>query len=252
VLRQWRCLLLIVLAPMLLASGCMATGAEPEFEMLDSTEIVVYYARGHSSAAKDVLAVLEENQQRIIEDLRPVKKGKYAVRIYPTLQAFHEAMGSPDAPSSIVGMAWSDSELRMVSPGNPGPSHDYESMLKVAVHELAHCVTARVAVEKEAPASVWLWESIALYEAGQARDVFALPSMQAGQVPRFLGLTQQDRSADIYQIGYTVADYLIRNWGWEGVRELVLASGDVTEVLGLTEDEFYAGWYEFVSKHLGN
>ncbi len=137
-LPRLRRLLLIAIIPALLGTGCMATSVEPRFEMLDSANFVVYYAKGHNSAAKDVLAVLEENYQRIIDDLQPVQTGEYTVRSYPTLKAFHAAMGSPDAPSSIVGMAWSDSELRMVSPGNPGPFQDYESMLKVAVHEGDH------------------------------------------------------------------------------------------------------------------
>ena len=240
--RRW---LLIILVPLLFITGCASTDAELQFAALDSPNFTVYYTEKDESAAQDVLAELEANGRRIIDDLHPVKTGKYAIRIYPDLKTFHRAMDMPEAPDGVVGAAWSDSEMRMVSPANPGPTKSYQSMLQVAVHEFAHCVTARLAAENDSSACIWLWESISLYEARQERSLSDLPYMQTGGFPRFLDFTDAMQSSDIYQLGYTVGDYVVQNWGWKGIRDLVLNGGDVTRALGVTEDEFYAGWYGF-------
>lgn len=236
----------ILLIPLLLLTGCQHSVSAPEFETLSSANFDVYYVRGDQPAAQAVLDILEANQARITADLMPAKTGKYSVMIYPNLKALHKAMDMPDAPDWVVGTAWSDSEMRIVSPSHPGPSHSYASILKVAVHEFAHCVTMRLTAESDSAPCIWLWESIALYQAGQSRDLASLPYMQTGQYPRFLEATDPSQSTYIYQLGYSIADYIVHIWGKESIRKLVLNSGAVTEVLGITEDEFYAGWHAFV------
>ncbi len=234
----------VILIPLLLLTACQS-GADPEYDMLTSTNFRAYYTEADQTAAQEILDLLETNHDRITTDLRPDKSGQYTVRIYPNLQEFHKDLNMPNAPDWAVGTAWGDSELRIVSPNNPGPSHTYDSMLQVAVHEFAHCVTLRLAAGRDPRKMIWLWESIALYEAGQDRDLSNVPYMQTGQYPRFLEITDQTQSTEIYQLGYSIADYIVTTWGWEGIRNLVLNTGDVTKALNVSEDEFYAGWYAF-------
>lgn len=244
-MRQSKLIAICLLIVLLLASGCQQpTVAELDFLVLDSEHFTIYYTEGHEDPAEDVRAVLEANFDRIIENQQPAKQDKYVVWLSPTLRTFHQAIDMPDAPAWVVGRSAGVEVIEMVSPGGTGQSHSYEELLKVAVHEFAHYVTNRLAAEFKVPAVVWLWESIALYEAGQERDLTDLSYMQTGNFPSFLD--GSSGSTDIYHLGYWVADYIINNWGWEGIRELVACRGDVRQALGVTEDEFYAGWYEAV------
>lgn len=236
----------ILLASVLLL-GCAPTGASVEWQSKETARFVVHYPKGHDAAAGNVLQVLEENYERIVENLQPAHHKPYSVRLYPDLKQFHRSINQPSSPSWVVGTAWGDSEIRMVSPRNPGPVHSYSSLIQVAVHEFTHCVTMRLAGGKSNPQSyIWLWESIALYEAGQFRNPSSIAYMRDGSYPKFLDVRNQVQNPEIYDMGYTVMEYLVETFGYETVRQLVQKGGSVQAALGLTDAEFYSEWYAFV------
>jgi RNA polymerase sigma-70 factor (ECF subfamily) len=212
------------------------------FETISSDAFTIHYPRGQEETARDVLRVLEENLPRMENDLRPPKTGAYTVRIYGSVAEYHRSLGMP-VPDWVVGSIAGDSELRIVSPSNPGPANSYQRMLKTAVHELAHCVTYRL-TGRTPP--VWLWESIASFEAGDLLDPKQVSSLHSGSYPRFLSVTSQLQDTEIYQLGFTVLEYIVHAWSMESVRQLVLNGGDIGAVLGVTEEQFYEGWYAFV------
>lgn len=233
-------LLLLVLMFVIVLTGC---GSHPIFETTSSQNFTVYYTAADQAPAEDVLAALEASYEHITNDLKPHRTSDYKVRIYPTLEEFHSAISIMNPPAWAVGVAWGENELRMVSPLTSG--REYNTMLQVAVHEFAHCVTLRLG--KNNPYSwIWLWEGIALFEAGQFVDLTSLPYMQSGQYPNFLSITAHTQ--EIYQLGYSIVEYIVETWGMEYIRELVLNDGSVKVVLGLTDEEFYHGWYTFVSQ----
>ncbi len=211
---------------------------------VSSGSFLLYYPEGHQDAAKEVLSVLEDNHARITANLRPVRTGLITVRLYPSLRDFHSAIGRPNLPNWAVGAAWGDSEIRMVSPKNPGPIHDYQQLILVAVHELAHVLTKRMGLVAP-PHVAWLWESIALYEAGQTPHPAALRFLGTGKHLRFTSVTSALEKPEIFHIGYTIMEYLVERHGYEAVRELVVHGGDIEQVLGMSVDEFYASWYDF-------
>jgi hypothetical protein len=92
----------------------------------------------------------------------------------------------------------------------------------------------------------WLWEGIATYEADQFQDIKQLSSMRSGQYPRFLSVRSTTEQPEIYALSYTAIEYIVHTWGMERVRELIIDKGDIGKVLGLTEDQFYENWYDFV------
>jgi len=236
--------LVLLLFVVLVLVGCSAITKPGATLTVSSGSFLLYYPEGHEDAAMEVLSALEDNYARITANLRPVRTGLITVRLYPSLRAFHSAIGRPNLPNWAVGAAWGDSEIRMVSPKNPGPVHDYQQLILVAVHELAHVLTKRIGPFTP-PHVAWLWESIALYEAGQTPHPAALRFLGTGKHLRFTSVTSALEKPEIYHIGYTIMEYLVERHGYEAVRELVLHGGDIKQVLGMSVDEFYASWYDF-------
>lgn len=224
--------------------GCAEPAKQGATLTVSSGNFLLYYPEGHKDAAMDVLNTLNDNYARITVNLRPDRIGLITVRLYPRLRDFHRAIGRPNLPNWVVGVAWGDSEIRMVSPKNPGPVHNYQTLITVAVHELAHVLTKRMGPVTP-PHVAWLWESIALYEARQFPKPENLRFLGTGNHLRFTSVTDTLRKPEIYQIGYTIMEYLVEHHGYEAVRELVLHGGDIQQVLGMSADEFYAAWYAF-------
>ena len=236
-------LIICVLMLAVLLTACTSKVFSPEdFKVINSENFVVYHAPGHERAAKDVLRVLEESHDRVINNLRPDKDGPFTVRIYPNLKAFHKGINRPDAPVWVIGNTSSGREFSLVSPQYRRV--DYDTMLQVAVHEFTHCVTLRLIGGRDVQLMLWLVEGIALYEAGQFVNPAELPYMQSRDtLPRFLEMRQE--TAELYNLGYVIVEYIVEGWGMETVRSLLVFQGRVS-YLGMTDEEFYDGFYEFV------
>ena len=115
---------------------------------------------------KEILSDLEENLEsnydRIANDLNVTLDKKINVTIYPNINEFHKATGYIDAEDWLVGFA-RDGEIFMVSPLNPGSIHNYESLMKVIVHEYTHILVEKINKNTD----IYLNEGIAVIEANQ-------------------------------------------------------------------------------------
>lgn len=115
----------------------------------------------------------------------------------------------------------------------------------VAVHEFTHNVTLHLN-----PAAgnnpVWLWEAVAVYEA----DQFVLPSsvsyLAARQFPTLAQLNDRSGPYSIYDVGYTLMQFIVERWDWPGVRSLITMDGDVTRAFGLSTADFERDWRDFM------
>lgn len=114
-----------------------------------------------------------------------------------------------------------------------------------AVHEFAHNVTLHLS-----PAAgnnpVWLWEAVALYESGQFVPPSSVAWLSAGTFPTLAQLNDRSGPYSIYQVGYVLAEFVVRTWGTDGLRRLVLAGGDTSTALGLSTGDFEGAWPAFV------
>ena len=52
----------------------------------------------------------------------------------------------------------------------------------------------------------------------------------------------------VYQVGYTIIEFVVRTWGFEGVRTLILEDGDPNEALSVSHDDFQTRWETFVQE----
>jgi hypothetical protein len=114
----------------------------------------------------------------------------------------------------------------------------------VITHELTHCVSLHLKLDS-ANNPRWLWESVALFEAGEWVDPGAQPHFTNGATPTLAELNQiADRR--IYDVGYLLGEFIVSRGGVAALRALILNAGNVQQTLGLPAAEFERQWLAFV------
>ncbi|MBN2356426.1 hypothetical protein JXO59_09950 [candidate division KSB1 bacterium] len=191
------------------------------------------------SITTDILNKLESNYQRILADLQVEEMPMVTVEIWANNINFLEAMEKnigvkcPGATGYITASA-----LCLLYAGD---------VPQTAVHEFAHLVTMQVNIRIPNNPR-WLWEAVALYEAGDFVHPATLPYMVAGDYPTLVELNREYNSSDhkIYSVGYTIGECIVRTWGRGALIDLIKTNGDIAGILGLSIKEFEDRWYLFV------
>lgn len=213
-----------------------------DYVTLEREHFVVNYTQRDKTVIPDIVAALEGKYATVVGDLRPSKQPVIQITIHPDLTAFHRAIGAPpDAPSWVVGRTAADGSIQMVSPRNPGPSHNYQSIIQVAVHEMVHSVCLNL--NPRLADMTWLSEGIALYYAGQFRDPKTMPYLQRSEFP---SLDELNTTTKHYDVGYVLIEFIVGGWGTGAVRDLVAAGGNIPDVLGITVSDFESQWHQFI------
>lgn len=216
------------------------------------TEHFVFYCMDQDVKALDDLAeALEGCYERTTTDLGKAPSGKVKVNIYPDIDSFHNAMGRPNAPDWSVGEA-KNGALYMTSPLNPGPAHDYDGMLQIAVHEFVHII---INLFGNVPS--YLHEGVACYEAGQNRyetlSSFIAGQMDQNKVPSLSSLEKFNSSSEgMYQYGPAFVDFIARCYGFDAVVALLegksLATATGKDGASMQNQSFNEFWWQ----HLDN
>jgi hypothetical protein len=187
--------------------------------------------------------LLEAEYVRILQHLGVAAMPTVSVSFYGTHEALVAGAGpaAGPIPAWATGLVTSEERIHLISPAIAGP---YERAVTNLVHEFAHCVSLR-ANRTIANNPRWLWEAIAIYEAGQRVDPRTLAYMTAGQPPAFSRLNSFDNTL-VYDVGYLVSEFVIARWSAAAYRELLAANGDTSRVLGFTLADFEAEWFGWV------
>jgi hypothetical protein len=203
-------------------------------------------------------SILETNIRLIRRNLRSESRESIVVEIYPDLTAFHEAIDYPEAPDWATGYA-GNGRIQIVSPLNPGPRHSFDTTLRVALHEMTHVITARMATQR---IPTWLNEGIALYESQTADNIHATLARDIEQdlIPSLTDLDVELDARDSvstfverhgYEYAYTLVEFIVNQYGYDGLIELLKSPLDYRAAFELTEDEFYEGWVGFLHQAYG-
>lgn len=117
----------------------------------------------------------------------------------------------------------------------------------IALHEFVHLVTLHVN-PKFTNNPRWLWEAIAIYKS---ENQWKYANKPQDISPYFKSISENlnadfNDNTDIYEVGYTVAEYIDKRWGNDALVELVKTNGDLNVVLNISMGEFIAGWSSFV------
>ena len=243
--------LLLALALVLTSAITPAFAANTaDLKQQRETEHFVFYCTDQDVKTLDDLAeALEGCYERTTTDLGRTPSGKVKVNIYPDIDSFHNAMGRPNAPDWSVGEA-KNGALHMTSPLNPGPAHDYDGMLQIAVHEFVHII---INLFGNVPS--YLHEGVACYEAGQndyqSLSAFITEQMDQNKVPSLSSLEKFNSSSEgMYQYGPAFVDFIARNYGFDAVVALLegkpLATAIGKDGASMQNQSFNEFWWQFL------
>ncbi len=222
---------------------------------------MITYHGIYEGEAEDVGKTLEDKYARIRTELNDPDHGVISVFIHPTHKDFMKATGI--SSGTVTGTSRGPLEFHVlwttwynsIFPDNPRST---------AVHEFTHCVQLNILISKEKSALTsgdtqnfdkafekkflekypqWFWEAICTYEANEINALSVKYAMRSKP-----DLNKLNESNQIYLVGYTLIEYIVETWGKDKLPELITSYVDLERVLNVTEAEFEAGWYKFVSE----
>ena len=89
----------------------------------------------------------------------------------------------------------------------------------------------------------WFWEAISDYEADIVNSVSVKYGMSKDPTLKSLNNSNQ-----VYNVGYTIIEYVVEKWGRDKLRPLIKSYVDIESVLKISEPDFEKGWMEFVDE----
>ncbi len=190
--------------------------------------------------AQPILDRLEGEHARITESLGVTPDTRVTVRVWreegPFLARMERDLGTryPGAGGYVTG----PTEARVL--------HQSRSP-QVALHECAHAHSLRIN-PGFANTPRWLWEAVAIFEAGEFIAPRTLPYLVADQFPTLQDLNNFPgaEGRKTYEVGWLLAAFIREGWGLQAYRELIRTRGDLPGVLGLTESLFHQQWRNWV------
>ncbi|MEB2777564.1 hypothetical protein SYJ56_19770 [Algoriphagus sp. D3-2-R+10] len=231
-----------------------------EKQTLPTDHFNIHFHQVSSWDAERISNELEKNYYRITEDLQAPKHPKVQVYIHPNNEEFRSEVGF-DAYGAIKGV----DTLHLLYTGFPFSL--MMSMEKGAIHEFTHNVTLNILIQDAISSGKissivgfdslysqdgkrfdeiyprWIWESIAVYEADQL-NMFSLYMSLKDGFPTLKALNEPNNL--VYNVGYTLIDFIVHQWGKEKLLDLIKNNGDINSTLGLTDVEFEKQWELYV------
>jgi hypothetical protein len=210
----------------------------------NSPHFRISYTEYDKGQVKRVADTLEKYYLIVTGNLTTGEMAKVNINFYEDYHSLKDAVrfNVPDLPEWATGLATSATQIHMISPFHSRQSPD--EMIRVAVHEFVHCATLAIN-----PAfgnnPRWLWESVAIYESGQFRDPSQASYLVDHDPPHLKELNDQN-DPRVYELGFLVGEYIIVNWGYIKLKELIRNGGQVQRTLGLDEEQFIINWFNFV------
>lgn len=233
---------------------------EQEIQTIKSDHFIISYNGIYKSEAEKISQNLESNYSRVRTDLKDLKHETIKVFIYGSQQKFNLATG---LKGNVNGTSRGPNEFHFlwtnwfnsVFPDDP---------LKTAVHEFTHCVQLNILIDKAKETIItqdrltfdkefdkkfgaeyprWLWESISIFEA---KEVNTLSVKYAKS--KNLTLAELNKSNQIYNIGYTIIEYMTQKWGKDILPKLIRSFGNIEKTLNVSTEEFEKGWIAFLDE----
>ncbi len=238
-----RALLLAALWPVACGGGGGGSPAAPAASAVLALRLETAHFRIQADAVPDgvlqeVATALERELPRFQADLQVAATRTFTVRVVQDEAVwFAEVQSYFGRRIDTSGYVTGPEELRVLAGSR---------VARNATHELAHCVSL-YANPTIANNPRWLWESVALYENGELVDPRTLSYMVAGTPPTLAELDADvTASRRVYEVGYTIGEFVVARGGQAALVRLVQANGDTAAVLGLSSQAFVDEWFAFV------
>lgn len=234
---------------------------EKDTKTIKSAHFDVIYSGILQAEAENISKALEQNYERIRQDLADPKHDKIIVFIHPNQEEFNKATGLGNSKANGTSRGPLVFHLKFETWFNAVFPPEME---KVAVHEFTHCVQLNVLIhdalsrlsaadstdfdknfemkfEKEYPQ--WFWEALCDYEAGMVNSTSVKYGMKGKPTLKELNTSHQ-----IYNVGHSIIAYFVSKYGKEKLPDFMKSYGNFEQTLGITEKEFESGGYEFISE----
>ena len=242
-------------AALVLSAACTGSPVQPESRSGDE-QLVLRLSTAHfrvladraDSTVLDVIAVaLEAAYPRVTADLRTGEVAPVSAFVWTDERSFNTAMRSNLGQTwrGTRGYTFAGNNLAILAVAPAG------AVAETATHEFIHIVT--LAVNRTISNNPrWLWETVALYENREFVHPATLSYMRTGQFPTLAVLNASfNDSRQVYEVGYVLGEFIVANWGIDGLVRLVQANGDLPATLGLSVTDFEARWYAFLKGNYG-
>jgi hypothetical protein len=232
-----------------------------EQTVLHTTHFKINYNGILKTEAENISKSLEENYNRIRTELADPKHDTITVFVHPTQKEFNSATGLVNSKANGVSRGPKIFHLMYQTWFN---SVFPAEMEKVAVHEFTHCVQLNILIEdartkygdlhntefdkrfeKEFAEKYpqWFWEALCDYEAGMVNR-----SSVNYAAKKRLTLKDLDKSNQIYNLGYTIVEYMVATYGKDKLPVFIKSYGDFENSLHTSGKAFEQGWYQFVEE----
>lgn len=214
-------------------------------ELNMETEHFVFYCREQDKKCLDDLSnTLESNYDRITKDLKCKASNKITVEIYKDIDEVGRVTGLSCAGTAKNG------KIQIASPYGAGIP---DSLMKIIiVHEFTHIVVSYI--NRSLYLYPWLSEGIAEYEAdgppaADIRENMVSRMVSGGDIPTIDDLnTFIYKSDDLYACSYTIIEFIVKKYGYDKLIKLIKSPSEIKDIAGVTEDELYADWTDFLKK----
>ena len=231
--------------------GTAAPSSTPAFAgSYSSAHFVFQYTTLDAGNISTIASTVESQYPRIIADLSAGAMPTVQVTLYLDHAAMVAATQAVAGfiPAFASGLVTAENQIHLMSPNAPawGP---FDRMVSNLVHEFAHCVSLHLN-PRSANNPRWLWESVAIYESGQSVDLRTVGYMTALAPPSLESLNSFDNNR-VYEVGYSIGEFVVSRWGQRGLRDLITRNGDTVAVLSLTPADFHRDWFAFARERYG-
>ncbi len=187
-----------------------------------------------------IINEMNNNYDRILNDLDVQSLQKTKIEIWNDETHFQNDMKRDigiNYPGTL-GYIYNRTCIRLLNRGN---------LAHNTVHEFAHVVSLYVN-SNFGNNPRWYWEAVATYESGEFFHPQNLSYLVAGNFPTITELNSDYNTGNrkIYEVGYLLSEYILVAWGKEEYVLMIKQNADIENVLGLTTQQFEAGWKNFV------
>ena len=220
---------------------------------METQHFIINYSEFDKACIDKVSDVLEDNYNKITNNLKQQLNDKLTVEIQVDLNELHIALGLVDAPDWIRG-GLGHGKIVIASPLNPPPKSRFDNVVKTAVHEFVHVLIRKI--NRNIPR--WLDEGVASYEAKDNNEDWIKDTVRTGlennSIPSFNDLdTKEDFETffkkDGYQYSYTIVESIVKLFGYEKLYNLIKSPNSFVEVFGITENELQNKWIEYIKEN---
>jgi hypothetical protein len=228
--------------------GPTPSGIAPEFRLHSSTHFQIHYTAIDTNVAT-IADRLEAQYPRITASLDVTMTPAIDIFLYPDRPSFTSAVSAVigPLPSFATGAITGSTRVHILSP-NLSSVWSFDDGITNTVHESAHCISMALN-PTIANNPRWLWESVAIFEAGQVVDPRAVTELRSTTLT--LAALNSFETTTIYRVGYVLAEFITAVWGRTGLVSLIEANGNIDRVFQINEQVFLERWRTFLRDRYG-